>query len=129
MTTSTGTSNMTVRLWMALILLCTAQFMEVLNFSIINIALPSIQEALGFSRANLQWVVSAYALIFASFLLLGGRAGDFFGRRRVLVVGLLLFSLASLAGGFAPSGGALIAARAVQGARCRHRRPVGYVPY
>ncbi len=99
----------------ALGLLCVAQLMLVLDFSIVNVALPSIEPALGFSRAGLQWVVGAYALTFGGFLMLGGRAADLFGRRKVFMAGLALFSLASLLGGFARAPWILIAARALQG--------------
>jgi EmrB/QacA subfamily drug resistance transporter len=103
------------RRWFALALLCTAQFMMILDFSIVNVALPSIQQALGFSQQNLQWVVSAYALTFGGFLLLGGRAADLFGRRRVFMAGLGLFSLASLVGGLAQFQWVLLSARVFQG--------------
>src|SRR5256885_15134022 len=101
--------------WLALALLCAAQFMVVLDFSIVNVALPSMQKSLGFSPTTLQWVVSAYSLLFGGFLLLGGRAADLFGRRRVFLLGLVLFTLASLVGGFAQSPLELIVARASQG--------------
>jgi EmrB/QacA subfamily drug resistance transporter len=94
---------------------CVAQFMVILDLSIVNVALPSIQSSLGFSSPDLQWVVDAYAITFAGFLMLGGRAADHFGQRRTLVAGLILFSLASLAGGVAPDQIVLVAARAVQG--------------
>jgi len=100
---------------LVLALLCMAQFMVVLDFSIVNIALPSIQKDLGLSTQNLQWIVSAYSLTFGGFLMLGGRMGDLYGRRKLFMVGLLLFSLASLAGGLASSGVWLIVARAIQG--------------
>src|SRR3954465_6593644 len=103
------------RRWLALVLLSAAQFVVVLDASIVNVALPSIQKALDFSDSNLQWVVNAYTLTFGGFLLLGGRAADLFGRRRVFIFGLFVFSLASLAGGLAQSEGWLIVARAVQG--------------
>ena len=103
------------RRWIALILLCAAQFVVVLDASIVNVALPSIQRDLHFSQEDLQWVVNAYVLMFGGFMLLGGRAADLLGRRRVFMFGLVLFSLASLAGGLAGSQGVLIAARAVQG--------------
>src|SRR5262245_28999154 len=83
-----------------LALLCLAQFMVVLDFSIVNVALPSIQRDLGFSPQNLQWVVSAYALTLGGFLLLGGRAADLLGRRRLFVTGLAVFAAASLLGGW-----------------------------
>src|SRR5438270_3545729 len=98
-----------------LALCCLAQFMVILDVSVVNVALPSIRNALHFSESNLQWVVNAYTVTFAGFMLLGGRAADLIGRRRVFVSGLLLFGLASLAGGFAQSQATLIAARAVQG--------------
>jgi EmrB/QacA subfamily drug resistance transporter len=103
------------RRWIALALLCVAQFMVVLDASIVNVALPSIGTALDFSQGNLSWVVNAYVLTFGGFLLLGGRMADLLGRRRVFMGGLILFALASLAGGFATNDGQLIAARAVQG--------------
>src|SRR5436190_14078885 len=98
-----------------LILCCAAQFMVILDVSIVNVALPSIRRDLGFSAVELQWVVNAYTLAFAGFLLLGGRAADLLGRRRVFVFGLVLFALASLAGGLSTSQGMLIAARGAQG--------------
>jgi len=94
---------------------CVAQFMVILDLSIVNVALPSIQSSLGFSSPELQWVVDAYAITFAGFLMLGGRAADYFGQRRTFVVALLLFSLASLIGGVAPDRAILIGARAGQG--------------
>jgi EmrB/QacA subfamily drug resistance transporter len=103
------------RRWLALMLLCMAQFVVVLDASIVNVALPSIGKALDFSQSNLPWVVNAYVLTFGGFLLLGGRMADLLGRRRVFMGGLVLFALASLVGGFANSEGWLIAARAVQG--------------
>ena len=103
------------RRWIALALLATAQFVVVLDASIVNVALPTIGEALDFSQSNLAWVVNAYILTFGGFLLLGGRIADLLGRRRVFMGGLVLFALASLAGGLASSEGQLIAARAVQG--------------
>ena len=101
--------------WIAVILLCAAQFMVVLDASIVNVALPSIGEALDFSQSNLSWVVNAYVLVFGGFLLLGGRLADLLGRRRVFITGLLIFSAASLAGGLATNETQLIVARAVQG--------------
>jgi EmrB/QacA subfamily drug resistance transporter len=103
------------RKWLALALLCTVQFMVVLDIAIVNVALPSIQKDLGFSQENLQWVISAYALLFGGFLLLGGRAADLLGRRRIFLVGLVVFTIASLFSGLAWSEGALIGARALQG--------------
>jgi EmrB/QacA subfamily drug resistance transporter len=103
------------RKWLALALLATVQFMVVLDIAIVNVALPSIQVDLGFSQENLQWVISAYALFFGGFLLLGGRVADLLGRRRLFIGGLVVFSVASLASGLAWSDDALVVARAVQG--------------
>jgi EmrB/QacA subfamily drug resistance transporter len=103
------------RRWIALGLLCATQFMLVIDVSIINVALPTIQRALDFSTSSLQWVASGYALTFGGFLLLGGRVSDLLGRRRMFMLGLLLFVAASLACGFATTSGFLIGARAVQG--------------
>jgi EmrB/QacA subfamily drug resistance transporter len=101
--------------WLALVLLCSAQFVVVLDASIVNVALPSIGTALDFSQENLPWVVNAYVLTFGGFLLLGGRTADLLGRRRVFMAGLLLVAVASLLAGFAATEGQLIAARAAQG--------------
>jgi len=101
--------------WLALALLALAQFVVVLDASIVNVALPSIGSDLDFSQDNLSWVVNGYTLFFGGFLLLGGRMADLIGRRRMFIAGLVLFALASLAGGLATSPGTLIAARAVQG--------------
>jgi EmrB/QacA subfamily drug resistance transporter len=98
-----------------LILGCLAQFMVILDVSVVNVALPAIRTHLHFSEVDLQWVVNAYTVTFAGFLLLGGRAADLLGRRRVFVWGLVLFALASLVGGLANSQGVLIGARALQG--------------
>ena len=103
------------RKWLALALLSAVQFMVVLDIAIVNVALPSIKVDLGFSQENLQWVISAYALVFGGFLLLGGRAADLLGRRRIFLVGLVVFTLASLLAGLAWSEASLIAARALQG--------------
>src|SRR5205809_4625498 len=103
------------RKWLALALLSAVQFMVVLDIAIVNVALPSIQTDLGFSQENLQWVISAYALVFGGFLLLGGRAADLLGRRKIFLAGLVVFTLASLFAGLAWSEGSLIAARSVQG--------------
>src|SRR3954454_23967872 len=100
---------------LTLVLCCAAQFMVILDVSIVNVALPSIRNDLHFSAINLQWIVNAYTLTFAGFLLLGGRAADLLGQRRVFVAGLLLFAGASLAGGLSTSQGMLIGARALQG--------------
>src|SRR5829696_289153 len=103
------------RKWLALGLLSAVQFMVVLDIAIVNVALPSIKLDLGFSQENLQWVISAYALVFGGFLLLGGRAADLLGRRRIFLGGVVLFTVASFLAGMAWSEGSLIGARAVQG--------------
>jgi EmrB/QacA subfamily drug resistance transporter len=101
--------------WLGLALLGAVQFMVVLDIAIVNVALPSIQTDLGFSQANLQWVISAYALVFGGFLLLGGRTADLLGRRRVFMGGLILFTIGSLLCGLAWDEASLIGARAIQG--------------
>src|ERR1700691_643925 len=101
--------------WVILVIACVAQFMVVLDVSIVNVALPSIGRNLHYSPTGLQWVVNAYVLTFAGFLLLGGRAADLFGRRRVYLFGLGLFTVSSLVGGLAQSSAWLTTARAVQG--------------
>jgi EmrB/QacA subfamily drug resistance transporter len=103
------------RRWQALALVCTAFFMTVLDVSIVNVALPSIGADLHFSATGLQWVITAYAITFGGFLLLGGRAGDILGRKRMFLIGVAIFSAASLVCGLAGSPGVLVAARAVQG--------------
>ena len=101
--------------WLALALLCVVQFMVVLDIAIVNVALPSIKIDLGFSQESLQWVISAYALVFGGFLLLGGRAADLVGRRRIFFAGVAVFTLGSLFAGLAWSEPSLIGARAIQG--------------
>ncbi|MES1248419.1 MAG: MFS transporter [Actinomycetota bacterium] len=103
------------RRWGALALIVTAQFMVVLDVAIVNVALPSIKADLGFSEAGLQWIISAYAIVFGGTLLLGGRLADLLGRRRLFIAGILLFALSSLLGGLAWSSGTLVAARGIQG--------------
>jgi EmrB/QacA subfamily drug resistance transporter len=103
------------RRWKALAIVCVAFFMTVLDVSIVNVALPSIVRSLHFSPTGQQWVITAYAITFGGFLLLGGRAGDILGRKRMFMVGVAIFSIASLACGLSGSTGVLIAARAVQG--------------
>jgi EmrB/QacA subfamily drug resistance transporter len=98
-----------------LALLCAVQFLDIADSAIVNVALPSIQHSLGFSQQNLQWVASGYILTYGGFLLLGGRLGDLLGRRRMLLTGLAVFALSSLAAGLASSAGFLVAARLVQG--------------
>src|SRR5580765_2398145 len=103
------------RKWLALALLSAVQFMVVLDIAIVNVALPSIKLDLGFSQEDLQWVISAYALVFGGFLLLGGRAADVLGRRRIFLAGLVVFTLSSLLAGLAWSEASLIGARSIQG--------------
>lgn len=103
------------RRWYALALLCTVQFMVVLDIAIVNVALPSIQHDLHFTQESLQWVISAYALVFGGFLLLGGRSADLLGRRRVFFAGLIVFSLGSLLCGVSWNESSLITSRAIQG--------------
>jgi len=110
-----GNDDYQEKRWLALVLLSAAQFVVVLDASIVNVALPSIGRALNFSQQNLPWVVNAYVLTFGGFLLLGGRTADLLGRRRVFMAGLLLVAVASLAAGFSTTEGQLIAARAAQG--------------
>ena len=101
--------------WLVLVLVCIAQFMVILDATIVNVALPSIQHGLHFTASSLQWVVNAYTLIFGGFLLLGGRASDLLGRQRLFVAGVIVFTIASLINGIATSSGMLIGGRALQG--------------
>jgi EmrB/QacA subfamily drug resistance transporter len=101
--------------WVVLVLICVAQFMVILDATIVNVALPSIQKDLNLSEGNLQWIVNAYTLVFGGFLLLGGRAGDLLGRKRIFLIGLVIFTVASLLDGLASSEGMLIGARSLQG--------------
>ena len=101
--------------WVVLVLVCLAQFMVILDSTIVNVALPSIQTDLHLSEANLQWIVNSYTLVFGGFLLLGGRAGDLIGRKRLFLAGLIVFTVASLLNGLAVNEGMLIATRALQG--------------
>src|SRR5262245_44765094 len=100
---------------LALLVIATAQLMLVLDATIVNVALPSMQRSLHLATSHLNWVISFYALAFGGLMLVGGRAGDLLGRLKVFRFGIIVFTLASLAGGFAPDGAALIAARVVQG--------------
>src|SRR6201996_8687895 len=100
--------------WVVLVRICLAQFMVVLDATIVNVALPSIQRDLNLSEGSLQWIVNAYTLVFGGFLLLGGRAGDLLGRKRVFLVGLVIFTGASLLNGLASTSGQLIGFRALQ---------------
>jgi EmrB/QacA subfamily drug resistance transporter len=101
--------------WLVLVLICLAQFMVILDATIVNVALPSIQNDLGLSEENLQWIVNAYALVFGGFLLLGGRSGDLLGRKRLFLIGLVIFTVASLLNGLSESSAMLIGSRALQG--------------
>src|ERR1700757_2544613 len=101
--------------WVVLVLICLAQFMVVLDATITNVALPSIQKDLHLTEGNLQWIVNAYTLVFGGFLLLGGRAGDLLGRKRLFLIGLVIFTGASLLDGLATSEGMLVGARSLQG--------------
>jgi EmrB/QacA subfamily drug resistance transporter len=101
--------------WVVLVIICLAQFMVVLDATIVNVALPHMQTALGFTNTSLQWIINAYTLVFAGFLLLGGRAGDLLGRKRLFMVGLVIFTAASLLNGLSTSSGMLIGFRALQG--------------
>ncbi|MEU1078468.1 MULTISPECIES: MFS transporter [unclassified Streptomyces] len=103
------------RTWLVLLAACAGQFLVVLDVSVVNVALPSMRTGLGMSPTGLQWVVNAYSIAYAGFMLLGGRAGDLFGRKRMFLVGLALFTGASLAGGLAQEGWQLLVARGVQG--------------
>jgi EmrB/QacA subfamily drug resistance transporter len=111
----TTASRASANPWLVLVIACLAQFMVVLDASVVNIALPSVQRGLHFSAANLQWVVNGYTLIFGGFLLLGGRAADLLGRKRLFVAGVILFTAASLLNGVAQSSGMLIVGRGLQG--------------
>src|SRR2546429_306376 len=113
------------RKWLALALLSAVQFMVVLDIAIVNVALPSIKIDLGFSQENLQWVISAYALFFGGFLLLGGRAADLLGRRRLFLAGIVLFTLSSLLAGLGWSEASFIAARSFPGLRAGGVSPAG----
>src|SRR6478672_3646105 len=101
--------------WLVLVLVCVAQFMVVLDATVVNVALPSIQKALNFSYADLQWIVNAYTLVFGGFLLLGGRAADLIGRQTLFIAGVIVFTVASAINGLADSSNVLIAGRALQG--------------
>src|SRR6185437_3345867 len=101
--------------WVILVLICFAQFMVVLDATVVNVALPSIQADLHMSEENLQWIVNAYTLVFGGFLLLGGRAGDLLGRKRLFLFGVVVFTVASLLDGLSSSSGMLIGSRSLQG--------------
>jgi EmrB/QacA subfamily drug resistance transporter len=110
---------------LTLLLLCTVQFMDIIDSSIMNVALPSIRDDLGFSQQRLQWVLSGYLVTYGGFLLLGGRVADLIGRRRLLVAGTALFAVCSLAGGLATNAGTLVGARVVQGVGAALMAPAG----
>ena len=105
----------TVHRWRAFAVLAVSYFMTIVDLTIVNVSLPTIGRALHFSESNLQWIVTAYAITFGGFLLLGGRAADLLGRRRILMAGLAIFTAASLGAGLAPNDGLLIGMRALQG--------------
>ncbi|HEX4814532.1 MAG TPA: MFS transporter [Nonomuraea sp.] len=115
MSTTLTTAQRVGSTWMVLALACASQFMVILDTSIVNVALPSVGEELGFTSTGLAWVVNGYLLTFAGFMLLGGRAADLFGPRRMLIAGLFVFSASSLAGGLASTPGILVTARIAQG--------------
>src|SRR3954453_2068311 len=110
-----ASSPVSINRWATLVVVCLAQFMVVLDATIVNVALPSIQHGLHFANTDLQWVINSYTLMFGGFLLLGGRAADFFGRRRLFVAGVAVFSGASLINGLASSSEMLIIGRGLQG--------------
>ncbi|WP_051094025.1 MULTISPECIES: MFS transporter [unclassified Streptomyces] len=114
-TLSASTRRTAAPAWLVMVLVCAGQFLVVLDVSVVNVALPAMRSGLGLSELGLQWIVNAYVITFAGFMLLGGRAADLFGRKRVFLVGLALFTLASVAGGLAQQPWQLIAARTVQG--------------
>ena len=113
--TVTASPPRKVNPWLVLVIACMAQFMVVLDITVVNIALPSVQRGLHFSAANLQWIVNGYTLVFGGFLLLGGRAADLLGRKRLFIVGVIVFTLASMLNGLAQSSGMLIIGRGLQG--------------
>src|SRR3954453_1685049 len=112
---NSGSKSSSTNRWAVLVVVCLAQFMVILDATIVNVALPSIQRGLHFSATDLQWVINSYTLMFGGFLLLGGRAADFFGRRRLFLVGVAVFSSASLLNGLASSSEMLIVGRGLQG--------------
>src|SRR3954464_12658982 len=116
---STTESQPDRRRWFALAVIVAAQFMVVLDVAIVNVALPSIKTDLHFTQENLQWVVTAYSIMFGGVLLLGGRLADLLGRRRLFAAGIVLFTVSSLLDGLAWSEGSLIALRALPGLRAR----------
>ena len=114
-TMSDGPSHRIFNPWLVLVIACMAQFMVVLDATVVNVALPSIQKGLDFTPASLPWVVNAYTLMFGGFLMLGGRAADLLGRKRLFIAGIILFSAASLFNGLAQSSTMLIVGRGIQG--------------
>src|SRR6476620_10770668 len=110
-----SSSTRSTNRWLVLVLVCIAQFMVILDATIVNVALPSIQHGLHFTPSSLQWIVNSYALVFGGFLLLGGRASDLLGRQRLFVAGIVVFTVASLINGIATSSGMLVGGRALQG--------------
>src|SRR5919198_1553657 len=125
MTTSTTSDRWDARLWGLLAVLCTVLFLDALDVSMVGVALPSIQEDLDLSTASLQWVVSGYVLGYGGLLLLGGRAADLLGRRRVLLAALGVFTLASAVGGLVNDGTLLVLTRIVKGMSAAFTAPAG----
>src|ERR1700749_3600259 len=122
---SPATPHWDARLWAALILLCGVVFLDGLDVSMVGVALPSIQSDLHLTTSQLQWIVSGYVLGYGGLLLLGGRMADLLGRRKVLLAGLAVFTLASLAGGLVDSGPLLVGTRFLKGARAAFTAPAG----
>src|SRR5215468_6172910 len=121
----TSAERMSLRIWGMLLVLCGAFFLDAMDVSMIGVALPSIQNDLDLSTSSLQWVVSAYVLGYGGFLLLGGRAADLFGRRRMFLISLGVFVVASALGGFASDGTLLIATRFIKGVSAAFTAPAG----
>src|SRR6476619_5723457 len=120
-----GSGRLSKRAWGALLVLCGALFLDALDVSMVGVALPSIRSDLGLSTSSLQWVVSAYVLGYGGFLLLGGRAADLLGRRRVFLISLGVFIVASMLGGLATGAGFLIATRFIKGISAAFTAPAG----
>ena len=122
---ATASPRLDRRAWATLLILCGAVFLDALDVSMVSVALPSIRADLGLSTASLQWVVSAYVLGYGGFLLLGGRAADLLGRRRLFIASLAVFVVASALGGIVTDGGLLIASRFIKGVSAAFTAPAG----
>jgi MFS family permease len=122
---ATADARLDRRAWAMLLTLCGALFLDSLDVSMVGVALPSIRDDLGMTTTSLQWIVSAYVLGYGGFLLLGGRAADLFGRRRVFIASLAVFALASALGGLVDDGGLLVATRFVKGVAAAFTAPAG----